>query len=439
MMIAEAAEQQSAYLSEFARFARETDGGSWIHQIRRDAMAAFAELGFPTTHREDWKYTNVAPIARGFFELAGDRTAPALSGELERLALGDSTCHRLVFVNGHFHPELSSPEPAPKGVTVTSLARALCSQRAAEDHLTRYANYKSHSFVALNTAFLEDGAFVQVPRGVVVEKPIHFVFLAAPGRHPAVSHPRNLVVAGAGSQLTVMETYIGQGAYFTNPVTEIAAGENSTIRHLKAQLEGEQAFHIGTVQVEQERDARFSSHFISLGGALVRNETNVVLSEGAESTLNGFYMAEGTQHIDNQIFVDHAKPHGTSHELYKGILDGKSSAVFNGRILVRKDAQKTDAKQTNKNLVLSEDATINTKPELQIYADDVKCTHGATIGQIDAEAVFYLRSRGIGPEEARRLLTYAFAREVIDRIKVESVRVPLEAIILERLARKEAL
>jgi Fe-S cluster assembly protein SufD len=268
---------------------------------------------------------------------------------------------------------------------------------------------------------------------VALDAPIYLTFVSMAGSEPAVSHPRNLIVAGPSSQATIIETYLGGGdqAYFTNAVTELAAGDNTAIDHYKLQIEGEHAFHVATLQVQMGRDAGFSSHSLSFGGALVRNDVNAVLSEGSECTLNGLYLAGGEQHIDNHTSIDHAKPHGASHELYKGILDGKSSAVFNGKILVRKDAQKTDAKQTNK--VLSEEAVINTKPELQIHADDVRCTHGATIGQLDAEGIFYLQSRGIGLADARNLLITAFARDIVDRIKVAPLREQLEQILLEKL------
>jgi Fe-S cluster assembly protein SufD len=282
---------------------------------------------------------------------------------------------------------------------------------------------------------LEDGAFIRIAKGVVLDAPIYLTFLSMPGQDPTVAHPRNVIVAGADSQAAIIETYLGCGEqpYFTNPVTELVAGENAVIDHYKLQTESEQAFHVATLQAQLGRGTNFRSHSISLGGALVRNDVNAVLSEGAECTLNGLYLAAGEQHIDNHTCIDHAKPHGTSHELYKGILDGRSTAVFNGKILVRKDAQKTDAKQTNKNLVLSEESVINTKPELQIHADDVRCTHGATIGQLDAEAIFYLQSRGIGRADARNLLIYAFARDIVDRIKVEPLREQLEQMLMEKL------
>src|SRR5262249_41723876 len=308
---------------------------------------------------------------------------------------------RLVFVNGRFQGELSK---LPRGIEVGSLAATMQSGHAtAEQHLARHAGYKDHAFVALNTAFLEDGAFIEVPKETVLEQPLHLVFLSVP-TGPVVSHPRSLIVVGRDAQVSVVESYFGfsEKTYFTNAVTEIVAGENAIVEHYKLQQEQEQAFHVSTLQVHQERASSFTSHSISLGGALVRNDVNTVLDgEGAESTLNGLYIGKGAKRVDNHTTIDQAQPHCSSREIYKGILDGKASAVFNGKIVVRKGAQKTDAKQTNKNLLLSEDATINTKPQLEIYADDVKCTHGATIGQLGEESVFYLRSRGIGQEEAR--------------------------------------
>jgi Fe-S cluster assembly protein SufD len=254
---------------------------------------------------------------------------------------------------------------------------------------------------------------------------------------PAVSrlvstHPRTLILVGEGAQCTIVETYKGEGVYFNNAVTEIVAGDRAVVDHYKVQQESLSAFHISTLAATIGRSANFSSHSISLGAALARNDVNATLSEGSDATLNGLYIVNGTQHVDNHTVIDHAMPHGTSHELYKGILDGQAHAVFNGRIIVRKDAQKTDSKQTNKNLVLSDDAVVDTKPELQIFADDVRCTHGATIGQLDSEALFYLQSRGIGKAQARSLLTYAFAQDVVDRIKVQSLRDSLERILFEK-------
>ena len=402
-----------------------------IQQIREEARRRFDELGYPTTRNEDWRFTSVAPITRTTFlpgaeDAASDRGGTRISG-------------RLVFYNGHYRPKLSSP---PKGITVGSLARMLGGQPSlVEPHLARYADYQNNTFVALNTAEFQDGAFVQIAPGAIIEEPIQLVFESSANGHPTVSHPRNLIVAGPNSQATIVETYTSAPSaagdhaslYFTNPVTELVAGDNAVIDHYKLQTESEQAFHVATLQVQLGRDTNFRSHSISFGGGLVRNDVNAVLSEGAECTLNGLYLVHGRQHIDNHTAIDHAKPYAASHELYKGILDGRSTAVFNGKILVRKDAQKTDAKQTNKNLVLSEDAVINTKPELQIHADDVRCTHGATIGQLDAEGIFYLQSRGIGLVDARNLLILAFARDIVDRIKVEPLKAQLEQMLLEKL------
>ncbi len=369
------AEQVGNWLAEFTA---QPGAEPWVQQLRDAAFHRFSELGFPTTHNEEWRFTNVAPIAR------------------------------VQWAN------------APSGYSIPEKAR---------DHLGQYAP-RDNAFVALNTAFLGNVQFIRVPAGAVLEETIEVVHQATPD---AASHPRTLITVGANAQCRIVETYRGTGQYFTNAVTEIVAGEGAVVDHYKVQLEDLRAYHIASMQVQLGRSANFSSHSISLGGALVRNDVGAVLSEGTEATLNGLYIVNGTQHVDNHTVLDHAKPHGASHELYKGILDGNASAVFNGRIIVRKDAQKTDSKQTNKNLVLSDEAVINTKPELQILADDVRCTHGATIGQLDAESMFYLRSRGIGKDDARNLLIYAFAQDIISRIQVPAVRESLERILFEKL------
>ena len=430
-------QQQVPYISAFEH--SETDlariGHPWIHQIRRDAIERFSELGFPSAHDEDWKFTNLDPLLKISFAGRVERGDTVRASEIVRRLPGDH--YRLVFVNGRYSPSLSN-EPG-QDLTIRNLRDALSDGTPLlEQHLARLADYKKHGFIALNTAFLEDGAFVYVPRGVIVERPIHLVHVSAAGLRPQASHPRNLIVVDANSQASVIESYIGvdNGLYFTNAVTEIIGGEDTIIHHHKLQRESDQAFHIATLQVEQNRGCTFTSHSIAFGGALARTEVNSVLAEGSECTLNGLYVVSGRQHVDTRTSIDHAKPHAASHELYKGILDGRSSAVFNGKIIVRKDAQKTDAKQTNKNLVLSEDSTINTKPQLQIYADDVRCTHGATVGQLDEDAIFYLRSRGISRETARDILTTAFARDIIDRIKLESLRNYIEQILTSRLARE---
>ena len=360
-----------------------------LADIRKRAAERFEARGFPTTREEDWRFTNVAPISKANFGVA----AAKVSGHSLRAAL--EQCPELI-----------------------------------EEHLGRYATYENNPFVALNTAHFEDGAFLHVPANTVVGEPVWVDFTATSDR---ATHIRNLIIVGPNSQVRIVERYTGTGRYFTNAVTEIVVGENATVEHVKLEEESLDSYHVATIQVQQARNSNFKSHNISLGGLLVRNDVNSVLATGCEGTVNGLYLAKGKQHVDNHTALDHAAPHAASHELYKGILDGASSAVFNGKIIVRKDAQKTDAKQTNKNLVLSEDASINTKPELQILADDVRCTHGATVGQLDEEALFYLRARGIGKTDARDLLIYAFARDVIDRIGIAEIRDYLEKALFESL------
>ncbi len=397
---------------------------STLEQIRADAARRFAESGFPTTRDEEWRFTNVAPIVRTEFEHA---PAPADRGWRDFLPAGEGM--RLVFVNGRYEPELSSKTPS--GITAGSLRTA---DGSAARHLARYASYHRRAFVAANTARFEDGAFVEIPERVVWNEPIHLVYLSTGGDRPVVSYPRSLVVIGAGSQATVVETYLGAGpGYFTNAVTELVAGGRAVVDHYRVQNEDDSAFHVAAVHAQVGRDASYTTHSISLGGRLARHDIDAVLAEGSEAVMNGLYVVGGAQHVDHHTTLDHAEPHATSRELYKGVLGERSTAVFNGRILVRQDAQKTDSKQSNKNLVLSEDATIHTKPELQIFADDVRCTHGATIGQLDADAVFYLQSRGIDPRQARGMLIHAFASEVLDRVKPETLRRQLERLVGEKL------
>lgn len=407
----EVLERQNTYLAAFERMERElaASGTPAVHRLRKAAASNFAEMGLPGPREEEWRFTPVAPLASVLFE-----PAP--------LDLADSS------------PSLHAPE-LPKGVIVCDLSTALQKHAALiEPHLARHADWKKHPFTALNTAFLREGAFVYVPPGTVLDEPLFLDFLAGRGGGNYVWHRRCLVILGDNSQLTLVESYKGLPGttYFTNAVTEIVVGPGAHVDHYKVQREGEKALHMASMQVQIGRAANFSSHAVTQGGQWVRNEINAAFEdEGGECVLNGLYQASGHQLIDNHTFIDHAYPHCASHELYKGILDGKAHGVFNGKIYVRQDAQKTDAKQTNQTLLLSDDATINTKPQLEIYADDVKCTHGATVGQLDAESIFYLRSRGIGAAEARSLLTYAFANDIVGRIKVASVRAELERSLLQ--------
>jgi Fe-S cluster assembly protein SufD len=431
-------EKQDLYFAQIAALEknRASSDPPWLRQIRRSAIDRYAELGFPTTKNEEWKYTSVALIARTPFQPAPSGVASGYESSLQTL----EGAVRLVFVNGRYAKQLSSTDALPSGVKVMSLAEALAGDGSAlatlEQHLARYAKFEAHTFVALNTAFIEDGVFVEVPKDTRIEQPIHLEFVSAPGGQPSLSHPRSLMVVGRGSQVSFVESYRGpKQVYFTNAVTEVVVGENAKVEYARIEQEGEAAFHVATLLFHQARSSVVHSTSIQFGGSLVREDARTVLDgEGAESTLNGLYVIGGRQHVDNHTTIDHAKPHCGSRELYKGVLEGQATGVFNGKIIVRADAQKTDSKQSNKNLLLSENAVINTKPQLEIYADDVKCTHGATIGQIDQEAVFYLRSRGIGLDEARAMLTQAFANDVIGKIKFEPLRARLSEALIARLA-----
>lgn len=428
--------ERNIYLSDFERTEKELArvGSQSFHRLRHAALERFLALGFPTLDDEEWRFTNLAPMTGRTFQLAGPAVVKA--EDIQRVSFPDADCSRLVFVNGRFASELSALQALPDGVIAGSLADALKTQVAqVEPYLARFADYEEHAFTALNTAFIRDGAFLLLPRGKAAERPVHLVFVSTAPNVAAVAHPRILIVAGENSQARVIESYVAVGpeVYFTNAVTEVVLAEGSHLDHYKVQRESRRAFHIHTLQIHQGRSSTFASQNLVFGGGLVRNEVNAVLNaEGCECTLNGLYLAGGEQLIDNHTRIDHAKPHCASHELYKGILDGKAKGVFNGKIYVHPDAQKTDAKQTNQTLLLSEDAVIDTKPQLEIFADDVKCTHGATVGQLDAEALFYLQTRGIGRDEARALLTYAFANDIVGRVQVEPLRRWLEGHLTAR-------
>ncbi len=406
-----------------------------IQSLRKKGMERFAALDLPTTNDESWKYTSLDRLKKVSFKNQSQQVPIVSRARLNQAALKllDGIC--LVFVNGRYSESLSSVHQT-NGVVVQNLRMANASHAALlEKHLGHYVDLKN-SFMALNTAFLSEGAFVYLPPATVLKDPIHLLFVSTEETEGMVTHPRTLVVADQGSEATIIEGYIGLGrsAYWTNATTEVVLGENSNVDHYKVQLESETAFHLGTFQVQQHAQSRLTSHVISLGGGLCRNEVNTVLNaEGAECILNGLYIGSNHQHVDNQTSIDHAKPHGTSDELYKGILSGHAEAVFNGKIIVRPDAQKTVSRQTNRNLLLSKEALVNTKPLLEIFANDVKCNHGATIGRLDEQALFYLRSRGLGSDEARSLLTIAFAQELIDRVRVPSLKGALHEWVMSRL------
>jgi Fe-S cluster assembly protein SufD len=419
---------------------RPRTGPRWLQDLRDRAAVRFGALGFPTIRDEEWRFTNVAPIAATEFKPAGADAAVATEADLAGYLYTDAAV-RLVIVNGHLASGLSRTTGLPAGVRVGSLAAAVTDHtEVVQRYLGRLAEFGNRAFTALNTALATDGAYVYIPDGVVLEQPIHLLFVttASPTSGPVMSSARALIVAGERSQARIVETYVGPRgtSYFTNAVTEVVVGENAVIDHYKVQQESVEAFHVASMHVHAARSANFSSHSFSLGGRLVRNDASALLDgEGAECTLNGLYVADGDRLVDNHTAIDHAKAHCPSHEIYKGILGGRARSVFNGKIIVRQDAQKTDAKQTNRALLLSDEAMINTKPQLEIFADDVKCTHGAAIGQLDEDAIFYLRARGLTYFEARDMLIHAFAGDILDRVKIEPLRVALEAELYAQLAK----
>jgi Fe-S cluster assembly protein SufD len=426
------------YLQKFARFENETKQPPWVFPLRKAGIARFAELGFPTINDEDWRFTNVSPISKLPFQPVFQPSRDGLTrGSITNFTFSSLPGRRLVFVNGHYADELSLVGSQQPGVKISSLASALSTDPALlEKHLARYALGQDNAFTSLNTAFFQDGAFIHVSAGKIVEAPIHLLFISTGKETGAASSPRNLIIADKAAQVTVLESYVslGDAPYFTNAVTEIVGGEGAVIEHCKFQDESASAFHIAAIHAQLARDCNLAAHSIATGARLSRNNIRTALAgEGVNVVLNGLYSTKLDQLADHHMVVEHAQPHCNSHEYYNGILDGRSRGVFHGRILVRQIAQKTDAKQTNKNLLLSEDATVDTKPQLEIYADDVKCTHGATIGQLNDESIFYLRARGIGEDTARRMLIHAFAGEIIERIRYSPLREELDKVIWDRL------
>ena len=440
----EAAASARAFASELARMEREIGGLGplWLRRLQTRAFERFLSLGFPAPRDEEWRQTSVAPIASTPYA----RVQGAVSldrRDLESVPFADLGSPRLVFVDGRFAPALSRLDALAPGVSAGSLREAFESRpREIQPHLGVHAAWEHRAFAALNTALFTDGALVVVPSGCDVAEPLHILHVGSSAEAPVVSSPRTLVLVGEHARVAIAETYVApQGpSYFTNAVSEIVVGENSEVAHWRVQCDGDQAHHVGGVHVHQARSSRFLSLNASLGALLTRNDVSAVLEgEGAECTLDGLYVAGDRQHVDNHTTIDHALPHSVSHELYKGILAGSARAVFNGRIIVRKGSQKTDAKQSNRNLLLSGDAVIHTRPQLEIHADDVKCTHGATIGHLDEDALFYLRSRGIGLAEARGVLIHAFAAGALSRLSLRSLRERVEAEAAARVDRATSL
>ena len=425
------------YVAAFTDFQIDHPAPAWLQAKRRAAMDAFKNLGFPTTRDEEWKYTDVTPVANlaatPIFRPDLNGNAPHIAAQLP---FGELAGHRLTFVNGHFAPELSQIGELPDGATIKPMARAFEeNSELLQTHFGRHLDWENETFAALNTAFAQDGAFIHLADGVKLDASIHLTFISS-GEGETVTHPRNLIILGANSSAHVVETYAAadDGVYFCNAVTEVETSEGAQLEHIKVQREGEKAFHIGTFQLHSAENVTASSHCLNFGGRIVRNNSNAVLAAPhSEITLNGLVVGRGAQHVDNHTSMDHAQPHCDSHENYAHVLDDNSTGVFNGKIFVREDAQKTDAKQSNRTLLLSRDAQIDAKPQLEIFADDVKCTHGATIGQLDEEALFYLRARGVPERNARNILIRAFAAEVFETISQDDLRAALEDELNARL------
>ena len=447
----EVADRTERYVADFEAFARNGASGApeWLRELRRGAIVRFAELGFPTTKQEEWRFTNVAPIAEQRFVPAPAPRSLGPSGtplglpapsDIERLCVGAGP--RVVFVDGRHAPSLSTPADLAGGVRAASLATALRTDAGsglARAHLARHARWRESAFAALNTAFLADGAFVHVPANTTLASPLEVVFLStgrAGSDGPIVSHPRSLIVVERGARAAVVETYaaLSDGVYWSNAVTEVVVGEGASAELYRVQQEGPHSFQVGTTHSRQERDSYLGLHVVTLGAALARHDINAVLDgPGAELILNGLYLLGGAQHADHHTVIDHAQPHCASHEFFNGVLAERAHGVFNGRIIVRPGAQRTDSKQTNNNLLLSTEARADSQPQLEIYADDVKCTHGSTVGPIDQTQLYYLRSRGLSPEAARSILTYGFGAEILDRMRHPGVRDRLDRLVRARL------
>ena len=434
--------KESRYLADFKEFEKSlgTSEPEWLSHTRQQAFAHFAEAGFPTARRgnEKWKYTNVVPLAGEVFEYPFEAAGNSISaGGLEKIAPWHDSWLSLVFVNGRYSRTLSSRADLTGGVRVENLAETVALDgHIVEAHLAQYASYEDDAFIALNTAFLGDGAFVHIPDGACLDRPVHLLFLATDEGRATVSHPRVLVVAGKGSRATLIESYVsvGSGRHFTNSVVEFELGESAQLEHYRLLAENPEAFHVNVARVHQCENSTFSSTSMAKGATLARYDLQVVLdAPGSLCDLHGLYMTSGTQHVDNYINIDHAKPHTTSRLYYKGVLDGKSKAVFGGTVLVRKDAQKAAAHQADKNLLLSAQAEVDSKPSLLIYADDVQCGHGATAGNIDEDTVFYMRSRGLDEHTASRLLIHGFASEIIETVANEPLRTYVDPLFLGAL------
>ncbi|MCU7498004.1 MAG: Fe-S cluster assembly protein SufD [Ignavibacteria bacterium] len=424
------------YHAHFETFEESLNGlkETRLHNERKKAMEQFMETGFPSTDSEEWKYTNTAPILKHTFvpaHLTGD--ADLSKDAVEKYLIKDLPVNLFVFVNGRMIEELSVRRKGAETLQAEDLSSVINDD---SEVITRYLSEPVNGFNALNKAFLNDGAVIRIPEDKILEDPIHLMFLSGSDTEEVLIQPRVFIIAGKNSQAKIIESHnsTSDRAYLFNSVTEVVLEENAVVNYYKLQNESDEAFHISRLQVRQERTSTFHSFAVTYGGGFVRNDLNSYLGgEYAEVNLNGLYLAEGKRHVDNHTVIDHAVPHCSSNEIYKGILDGKGRGVFNGKVIVRKDAQKTQAYQSNKNLLLSRTAKIDTKPQLEIFADDVKCSHGATVGQLNEDALFYLQSRGVGIEKAQSILINAFASDVIDLINIEQLKETVNSQILEKL------
>jgi Fe-S cluster assembly protein SufD len=434
-MVTELVKSENSYQAAFRSVREFSPAAPWLELVRGSAMDRFDQLGFPSVRDEEWKYTNLATLAKESFEPATS-SERLDAGDVNRFAFPEADGAHLVVVNGFLNEELSVTTGLAD-VVATDLFSAVDDARynkIIRKYLARNAGYHNSGLTALNTAFIQSGVFVYIPKNVKLDKPLQITFIG--GTANSATFPRVLVVAEEHSSATLIENFVAgnEGRYFTNATAEIVLKDGAHLEHYRLQRESKKAFHVSTTSAELGRASRYATTSINLGAQLSRHDISVVLDhEGAETSVDGLYMVDSDQHTDTHSVIDHKQPHCNSHQLYKGILDGNSRAVFNGKIFVREGAQKTDAIQTNKNLLLSEKARVDTKPQLEIYADDVKCAHGAAVGQIDPEELFYLETRGIGPELGRSLLTYGFAEEVIAKIKLESIRAELDQIVLNQL------
>lgn len=427
------------YIEQFKTF--EQNGASkapaWVHNIRKDALTEFANRGFPTTKQEEWKYTNVAPIAKAPFRYAS-RPEKVSNESIRNFLLGETEQCVLTFVNGHFSKEHSRLNGLPQSVVAKSLIEAYASHgEIVRQHLFQNVKFQKNTFTAFNTAFLNDGAFVYVAANTIVDKPIQLLFISTQcGGEQYASHIRNLIVVEEGARVNFVHSFYSLESHqnLTNAVTEIVAEKNSNIEIIKVQKESETAYHVENLQVHQYEASAVHLFSLALGGAIARNDVSVIIDgETAECNLNGLYIVSGEQLIDHHTFMHHIHPNCPSHELFKGIVTDKGRAVFNGKVYVNPEAQKTDSKQTNRNLLLSDTAVVNTKPELEIFADDVKCTHGAAVGGLNDAQRFYLKSRGVKEDSAKAILTVGFAAEVTEKIKHPSLRRHIDTLVVENL------